>query len=392
MIFSERVKNLKPSPTLEVTAKAKELKAKGVDVISFGAGEPDFDTPDNIKQSAIKAIKDGKTKYTPAGGILELREAVAEWFTREYSCEFSPEEIIISCGAKHSIYNVLQVLLNDGDEVIIIAPYWVSYPSMVELAGGKPVIVNTTFEEEFRINIEKLNRAITPKTKAIIINSPCNPTGMMLLKEQYEKLAEILFKRNIFVISDDIYHKIVFEREFCNILMAEKSLKSKIIIINGVSKTYSMTGWRIGFTGANREIINAIAKIQSQSTSNPTSISQYAALEAITGDQSCVEKMRKTFMERRKITVEKINQIEGIKCLNPDGTFYLFPEISEILINSNIKNSVEFCKKLLEDEKVAIVPGSAFGYENAFRMSFAISEDSILKGIERIEKFVKNLT
>ena len=392
MIFSERVKNLKPSPTLEVTAKAKELKAKGVDVISFGAGEPDFDTPDNIKQSAIKAIKDGKTKYTPAGGILELREAVAEWFTREYSCEFSPEEIIISCGAKHSIYNVLQVLLNDGDEVIIIAPYWVSYPSMVELAGGKPVIVNTTFEEEFRINIEKLNRAITPKTKAIIINSPCNPTGMMLLKEQYEKLAEILFKRDIFVISDDIYHKIVFEREFCNILMAEKSLKSKIIIINGVSKTYSMTGWRIGFTGANREIINAIAKIQSQSTSNPTSISQYAALEAITGDQSCVEKMRKTFMERRKITVEKINQIEGIKCLNPDGTFYLFPEISEILINSNIKNSVEFCKKLLEDEKVAIVPGSAFGYENAFRMSFAISEDSILKGIERIEKFVKNLT
>ena len=388
-MLAERVKNLKPSPTLEITAKAKEMKKQGIDVIGFGAGEPDFDTPENIKEAAIKAIKDGKTKYTPAQGIPELREAVADLFSKEYEVNYSSEEVAISCGGKHSLYNIFQVLLNPGDEVIIPAPYWVSYPPMVELAGGKPVIVSSSISEEFKVDIGKIEKAINSKTKAIVINSPSNPSGMMLNEEQLKKLAEIVHKKDIFIISDDIYYKLVYEKKFYNILMIDKSLKEKVIISNGVSKTYSMTGWRIGFTLGDKGIISAIGKIQSQSTSNPSSIAQYAALEAITGNQESVEKMRNAFKKRREIAVDKLNEIEGLKCLNPDGAFYLFPDISEFIKKSPYKNSIEFCKFLLEREKVAVVPGSAFGIENTFRMSFAISEENIVKGINRIKNFMK---
>ena len=391
MRLSDKISAIKPSATLEISAKAKELKKKGVNVISFGAGEPDFDTPENIKLAAIKAIKEGKTKYTPPAGILELREAVAEVYSKEYGVNFSVEEVIISCGAKHSIYNVLQVLLNNGDEVIIPAPYWVSYPVMVKLAGGVPVFVESSFEDEYRVRAEKLKDKITSKTKAIILNSPSNPSGMLIPKDELEKLVKIIAENDIYVISDDIYHKLIYEKEFYNLLMVDNSLKENVIIINGVSKTYSMTGWRIGFTIAQKDIISAINKIQSQSTSNPTSISQYAALEAITGDQSSVIKMRETFRKRREIAVKMINNIRGIKCLNPEGTFYLFPDINEVIRKSNLKDSVEFCSKLLENSKVAVVPGSAFGIENTFRMSFALSEDDIIEGIKRIGEFVSSI-
>ncbi len=391
MRLSDKISAIKPSATLEISAKAKELKKKGVNVISFGAGEPDFDTPENIKLAAIKAIKEGKTKYTPPAGILELREAVAEVYSKEYGVNFSVEEVIISCGAKHSIYNVLQVLLNNGDEVIIPEPYWVSYPVMVKLAGGVPVFVESSFEDEYRVRAEKIKNKITSKTKAIILNSPSNPSGMLIPKDELEKLVKIIAENDIYVISDDIYHKLIYEKEFYNLLMVDNSLKENVIIINGVSKTYSMTGWRIGFTIAQKDIISAINKIQSQSTSNPTSISQYAALEAITGDQSSVIKMRETFRKRREIAVKMINDISGIKCLNPEGTFYLFPDINEVIRKSNLKDSVEFCSKLLENSRVAVVPGSAFGIENTFRMSFALSEDDIIEGIKRIGEFVRSL-
>ena len=391
MRLADRISAIKPSPTLEISAKAKELKKEGVNVISFGAGEPDFDTPENIKQAAIKAIEEGKTKYTPPAGIIELREAVANIYSEEYGVNFSVEEVIISCGAKHSIYNVLQVLLNEGDEVIIPAPYWVSYPVMVKLAGGVPVFVESTFEDEYRVKAEKIKAKITSKTKAIILNSPSNPSGMLISKDELDKLAKIVAENDLYVISDDIYNKLIYENEFYNLLMIDKSLKEKVIIINGVSKTYSMTGWRIGFTLAKKEIISAINKIQSQSTSNPTSISQYAALEAITGDQSSVDKMRETFKQRREIAVKMINEIDGIKCLKPEGTFYLFPDINDVIKSSNIKDSIEFCNKLLENCKVAVVPGSAFGIENTFRMSFALSEEDIIEGIKRIGEFIKSI-
>ncbi len=390
MELSNKVKNLKPSITLEITAKANAMKKQGIDVVGFGAGEPDFDTPENIKKAAIKAIEDGKTKYTPAAGILELRDAVAKIFTEDYGVEYSAEEVIISCGGKHSLYNIFQAILNNEDEVIIPAPYWVSYPSMVELAGGKPVILPSSIEENFQINLKKLKNAITPKTKAIVLNSPSNPSGMIYSKETLHGIIEIVKDKEIFIISDDIYNKLVYDVEFLNVLILDKSLKNKTIIVNGVSKTYSMTGWRIGFTGATKDIISAINKIQSQSTSNPTSIAQYAALEAITGDQSSVEVMKKAFKKRRDLAIEKLNTIPGLKCLKPDGAFYLFPDVSEFIKKSKFENSVDFCKNLLEKEKVAVVPGSAFGVENTFRMSFALSDENIFKGIERIRNFIIN--
>ncbi len=390
MELSKRVKNLKPSITLEITAKANAMKKQGIDVIGFGAGEPDFDTPENIKEAAIKAIREGKTKYTPAAGIPELREAVAKMFTKDYGVEFSTEEVIISCGGKHSLYNIFQVILNNGDEVIIPAPYWVSYPSMVELAGGKPVILPSSIMENFQIDLKQLKNAINSKTKAIVLNSPSNPSGMIYSKETLSGIIELVKDKDIFIISDDIYNKLVYDTEFLNVLILDKTIKDKTIIVNGVSKTYSMTGWRIGFTGANKNIISSINKIQSQSTSNPTSIAQYASLEAITGDQSSVEIMKKAFKKRRDLAVESLNKIPGLKCLKPDGAFYLFPDISEFIKNSEYKDSVDFCKNLLEKEKVAVVPGSAFGVENTFRMSFALSDENILKGIERIKNFISN--
>jgi len=389
-MLSKRVINLKPSITLEITAKANALKKQGVDVVGFGAGEPDFDTPEFIKEAAIKAIKDGKTRYTPVAGIPELRKAVAEFFCSEYKVDFNEDEILISCGGKHSLYNIFQTLLDKEDEVIIPSPYWVSYPPMVELAEGKPVIVNTSYESGYKLKVDDLKKAITSKTKAIIINSPSNPTGSAYSEEELRELLDIIVDKEIYIISDDIYSKIIYDDyKFINALMLYPEYKDKIIIATGVSKTYAMTGWRIGFTGANKNIISAMSKIQGQSTSNPTSIAQYAALAAIKGDQSFIANMLEEFNKRRNYIVNELNTIEGVKCFKPIGAFYVFPDISNVLARMNYNSSVDFAKDLLDKEKVALVPGDAFGYKNGIRLSYATSFDIIKKGLERIKNFIQ---
>lgn len=388
MNLSERVRNLKPSATLEITAKANQLKKEGYDVIGFGAGEPDFDTPDNIKNAAIKAIKSGKTKYTPVPGIPELRKAVADMFTNDYGVKFSSDEILISAGGKHSLFNVFMTILEKGDEVIIQSPYWVSYPAIVEVCGGKPVIIDSNYEENFKIKPEKLSEKLTDKTKAVIINSPSNPTGVAYHRDELKALTDIIKDKDIFIISDDIYYKITYDNfEFCNPLMLFPEIKDKIIIVNGVSKTYSMTGWRIGFTGANKNIISSMSKIQGQSTSNPTSISQYAAFEAVSGEQGYLIEMVNEFKRRRDYIVETLNNISGIFCNKPEGAFYVFPDISGVLKNKNFEGSTEFAKKLLEERQVAVVPGIAFGADNHIRISYATSFENIKKGVERIAEF-----
>ena len=391
MQLAKRVQKLKPSATLEITAKANQLKKDGYDVIGFGAGEPDFDTPDNIKNAAIKAIKSGKTKYTPVPGIPELREAVAEKFSNDYGVKYDSSEVIVSSGGKHSLFNIFMAILNSGDEVIIPSPYWVSYPAMVELCDGKPVIVNTELTDRFKLTPDKLEKAITENTKAVIINSPSNPTGTSYTEKELKELVDIIKNKDIFIISDDIYYKIIYDDfKFINTVMIYPELKDKVIIVNGVSKTYSMTGWRIGFTLANKNIISTMSKIQGQSTSNPTSISQYAALEAITGDQNCINLMNKEFKKRRNFIVEFLNSIKGINCFMPEGAFYVFPDISEIISKKKLNGSTEFASKLLEEKKVAVVPGVAFGNDNHIRLSYATSMENIEKGLKRIKEFCNN--
>ncbi len=391
MLFANRVKSLKPSATLEITAKANQLKQEGFDVIGFGAGEPDFDTPEHIKQAAINAINSGKTKYTPVAGILELRKAVAKKFSEDYGVEFLDDEVIVSCGGKHSLFNIFMSILNKGDEVIIPSPYWVSYPAMVELCEGKPVIINAEINENFKLTPEKLEKAITDKTKAVVINSPSNPTGASYSYNELKEILDILKDKNLYIISDDIYYKITYDNyKFVNAVMIYPEIKDKIIIVNGVSKTYSMTGWRIGFTIANKELVKTMSKIQGQSTSNPTSIAQYAALEAITGNQDCINEMVTEFKKRRDYIVNELNSIDGINCYNPEGAFYVFPDISNIIKRKGFKGSAEFSAKLLEDKKVAVVPGVAFGNDNHIRLSYATSMENIKEGIKRIKEFCQN--
>ena len=390
MNLSDRVRNLKPSATLEITAKANKLKQDGYDVIGFGAGEPDFDTPENIKIAAIEAIKKGKTKYTPVAGIPELRESVANMFSRDYNVDFSSDEILVSCGGKHSLFNIFMTILNRNDEVILQSPYWVSYPSIIEICGGKPVIIDTIYENNFKINPSDLESKISEKTKAIILNSPSNPTGVAYRKDELQKLVDLVKDKNIFIISDDIYYKITYDNfKFYNPLMLYPELKDKVIISNGVSKTYSMTGWRIGFTAANKDIISSMSKIQGQSTSNATSIAQYAALEAVSGKQDFIGEMVKAFKDRRDYIVNSLNEIKGIICNNPEGAFYVFPDISDVMRRKNINGSTEFSKKFLEEQQVAVVPGAAFGNDNHIRISYATSFENIKNGINRLAEFCK---
>jgi aspartate aminotransferase len=328
-LLSNRAKSLKPSPTLAINAKAKSMQAQGISVISFGAGEPDFDTPQNIKQAAKKAIDDGFTKYTPVGGIDDLKDAIIKKFQRDIQVTYKRSEIIVSCGGKHSFYNLAQAIFDQGDEVIIPAPYWVSYPPMVALADATPVIVDTTEKNEFKITPEELKKAITPKTKALILNSPSNPTGNAYTKKELEKIAEIALSKNFFVISDEIYEKIVYDGfEFTSIASLSEEMKKRTIIVHGVAKTYAMTGWRIGYTAGSEEIISAMNNIQSQSTSNPTSISQKASVEALIGPQNEVEKMVSAFAQRRNYIVDRLNKIPGVSCYKPVGSFYVFPNFS----------------------------------------------------------------
>ncbi len=396
-ILSNRARSLKPSPTLAINAKAKSMQAQGIHVISFGAGEPDFDTPQNIKQAAKKAIDDGFTKYTPVGGIDDLKDAIIKKFQRDNGLTYKRSEIIVSCGGKHSFYNLAQAIFDQGDEVIVPAPYWVSYPPMVALANAKPVIVETTEKNEFKITPEELKRAVTAKAKALIMNSPSNPTGSAYTKKELEKVAEIALSKNFFVISDEIYERIVYDGfEFTSIASLSEEMKKRTIIVHGVAKTYAMTGWRIGYTAGSEEIISAMNNIQSQSTSNPTSIAQKASVEALAGPQDEVGKMVTAFGQRRNYIVDRLNKIPGVSCYKPVGAFYVFPNFSSYYGKSfqgkKIENSTVLADYLLDVAKVAVVPGVEFGADPFERLSYATSMEDIKEGLNRIEEALKKLS
>jgi len=393
-IVSNSLKRIKPSPTIAVTSKAREMRAAGKDVIGLGAGEPDFDTPDNIKEAAIQAIKRGDTKYTAVDGTPALKKAIKEKFSRENNLTYALDQISVGTGGKQVLYNAFMATLNPGDEVIIPAPYWVSYPDMVLLAGGKPKIVKCSEKNEFKITPAELKKAITKKTKWLIINSPSNPTGSCYTKEEIQELSKILIKnKKVFILSDDIYEHIAYDGfEFFTTAQI-KDLKERTLTMNGVSKSYSMTGWRIGYGAGPKDIIKAIAKIQSQSTTNPSSISQAAAVEALNGTQDFIKTRSESFKERRDFVVKSINNIKGLSCLKPNGAFYVFPNCKKLLgKKTKLKTDKDFVEKLLEKAEVAVVQGSAFGLDGYFRISYATSMDNLKKALERIKSFCENLT
>ncbi|MFV9567528.1 pyridoxal phosphate-dependent aminotransferase [Thermoanaerobacter mathranii] len=395
MNLSQNALQITPSMTLEITAKAKQLKAQGIDVIDFGVGEPDFDTPDYIKEAAIDAIKNGYTKYTPSSGISELKKAVCDKLLRDNGLKYQPEQIVISNGAKHSIYNALCAILNPGDEVIIPVPYWLSYPEMVRLAYGKPVFVKTKAENDFKITAEELKNAITSKTKALILNTPNNPTGSVYTKEELEKLAKIIEEANIFVISDEIYEKLIYEGCHISIASLNEKIKELTILVNGMSKTYAMTGWRIGYTASSLKIAKVMSNIQSHTTSNPNSIAQYASVAALSGDETVIKRMVEEFNKRRVYMVERLNKIKGLKSNNPQGAFYVMVNIDEYIgkeINGRIiQSSIDFAKVLIEGANVAVVPALPFGMDNYIRISYATSLENIEKGLNRIEEFLNKV-
>jgi aspartate aminotransferase len=392
-IISNSLKRIKPSPTLAVSQKARKLKAAGKDVIGLGAGEPDFDTPENIKQAAIDAINRGDTKYTAVDGTPELKKAIVNKFKRENNLEYSPNEITVGTGGKQVIYNALVATLNKGDEVIIPAPYWVSYPDMVLLAGGNPKIVKCNENDGFKLTPKNLKKAITKKTKWLILNSPSNPTGVSYSREEIEALSEVLIKnKNVHILSDDIYEHITYDNfNFFTIAQVSK-LKNRTLTMNGVSKSYAMTGWRIGYAAGPKEIIKAISKIQSQSTSNPSSISQAAAVEALNGNQDFIQKRSDAFNERRDFVVNSLNNIKGLSCLKPNGAFYVFPSCKKLLgKKTKLKTDSDFVEKLLEEANVAVVQGSAFGLDGYFRISYATSKEKLQIAMERIKSFCESL-
>lgn len=388
--LSERVQRIKPSPTLAVTAKANELKAAGKDVIGLGAGEPDFDTPDFIKEAAIKAIHAGFTKYTPVDGTASLKKAIIAKFQRDNGLSYEPKQILVSCGGKQSFYNLAQALLDSGDEVIIPAPYWVSYPDMVLLADGKPVIVEAGLDQHFKITAQQLEAAITPRTKLLVINSPSNPTGVSYNAAELTALGEVLRRHpQIYIATDDMYEHIQWTGEkFCNILNVCPDLYERTLVLNGVSKVYSMTGWRIGYCGGPKDLINAMTNIQSQSTSNPTSISQVAAEAGINGDQSCIGVMTKAFKERHDFVYGALQAMSGVQVAPADGTFYIFPSFQKVIERLGLANDIAFAELLLNEVGVALVPGSAFGAEGCGRISFATSMSNLTKAMERIGQVV----
>ncbi len=391
--LSHRVEAVKPSPTLAITARAAEMRAAGKDVIGLGAGEPDFDTPNHIKAAAIQAINDGYTKYTPVDGTASLKQAIIEKFKRDNKLNYKPEQILVSCGGKQSFFNLAQALINPGDEVIIPAPYWVSYPDMVLLAEGKPVIVEAGAEQNFKILPAQLEAAITDKTRLFVINSPSNPTGMAYSHDELAALGNVLKKHpQVIIATDDMYEHIRWsDKPFVNILNACPELNDRTLVLNGVSKAYSMTGWRIGYAGGPADIIKAMKKIQSQSTSNPASISQYATEAALSGSQSCIAEMLVHFKQRHDYVLERLNAMPGITCLPSDGTFYLFPNVSKaIKAIDGINTDSELAEYLIEKASVAIVPGSAFGLDGHARLSIATSMENLTKALDRIEAALSN--
>lgn len=386
--LSERVQQVQPSPTLAVTALAASLRAQGRDVIGLGAGEPDFDTPEHIKAAAVEAIREGRTKYTPVDGTPELKQAVVDKFHRDNGISYKPEQILVSCGAKQSFYNMAQALLNPGDEAMIAAPYWVSYPDMVKLAGGVPVIVSAGAGQRFKITPQQLDDALTPKTRLAVLNSPSNPTGITYTADELAALGEVLARYpDVVIATDDIYEHILWTDEpFTNIVNARPDLYERSVVLNGVSKAYSMTGWRIGYAGGPKELIDAMKKVQSQSTSNPASISQWAATAALEGDQECIGDMVAQFRERHDYVVGALNEIAGVEALAGDGTFYAFPRVEEAIAAYGADDDVDFCSRLLDDTGVALVPGSAFGAPGYMRLSFATSMDNLSNAIGRLKK------
>jgi len=396
MRLSERAKAIKPSPTLAIDAKAKALKAAGKDIVNFGVGEPDFDTPDNIKEAAIKAIRDGFTKYTPVGGIDELKAAIADKFKKDNGLSYEKNEIIVSCGAKHSLYNIAEALFGPGDEVIIPAPYWVTYPDQVVLNDALPVIAVTEEKDSFKIDPQLLINKLSGKTKALILNSPSNPTGLAYDRKSLEAIADLAIRHDFYIISDEIYEKLTYDG-FGHISIASlgNEIKQRTIVVNGLSKSHAMTGWRLGFAAGPKDIIQAMTNIQSQSTSNPTSITQKAAVEALTGPQDFIPKMVSEFDKRRRYMIERLNKIKGVSCITPIGAFYAFPNVASCygkkLNGKPINSSLDLSAYLLEQAGVALVPGVAFGDDRYIRLSYATSMENIKKGLDRIEEALSKL-
>src|SRR5688572_15566352 len=385
--IAQRAASLSPSLTLAIDSKAKAMKAAGEDVVGFGAGEPDFDTPQHIKDAAAKALADGFTKYTPAAGIPELRQAIADKFQRENGLTYKPSQVIVSCGGKHSCYNVILSTCEEGDEVIIPAPYWLSYPEMVKLAGAAAVILETTDTTEFKVTPEQLRKAITKKTRLFILNSPSNPTGSLYTRDEIKALGEICVENGVLIMSDEIYEKLVYDgAEHASVASFSQAHYDHTVIVHGFAKAYSMTGWRLGYLAAPEPIAKAIDAIQSHSTSNPTSFAQKGAVAALTGPQDHLSAWLGEYAKRRSFAHQKFNSIPGISCVNAKGAFYLFPNISQTGLKS-----ADFCAKLLEQQKVAAVPGVAFGADDYIRISYATSMANIEKGLDRIEKFVRGL-
>ena len=387
MLLSKRIRDLSPSSTLQITSLAKKLASEGIDVVSFGAGEPDFDTPDFIKDAAIEAIRKGFTKYTPSTGTLELRKAIQEKFQKENSLTYSPEQIIVSSGAKHCLFNIILALVDDNDEVIIPVPYWVSYPEMVKAAGGISRFVTADSSNNFKITPAELTRAISKKTRVLILNSPANPTGVVYAEAELREIAEICVKNNIYVISDEIYEKLIYDKcRHSSIASFNDAIYQLAFTVNGVSKAYSMTGWRIGYCAGPQEVINAIKNLQDHSTSNPCSISQAAALKALTTADDWTRRMCDEFESRRDYLMQRIDAIPGLSYIKPGGAFYLFCNIARVHLRSQ-----EFSMRLLKEENVAVIPGDGFGADEYIRLSFATNKEIIKKGIDRLEKWVKQL-
>ena len=396
MEYSRKAKNINPSITLAITAKAKALKAEGVDVVSFGAGEPDFNTPKNIIDAAVRAMEEGKTKYTPTAGILELREAICNKLEKDNNLKYNPNQIIVSTGAKQCLADVFMAILNPGDEVIVPTPYWVSYPELIKLADGTPVFVEANEKAGYKYTIEDLEKVVSDKTKALVLNSPNNPTGTIYQKEELEVIAEFAKKHDILIISDEMYEKLIYDGEkHISIASLSQDAYERTIVINGVSKAYAMTGWRIGYAAAKEEIIKLMVSVQSHVTSNPNSIAQYASVEALNGPTDELVKMIAEFDNRRKFMVKRIGEIEGLDIIYPKGAFYLMINVScvygKAINGKTIKNSLDFSSELLEEEKVAVIPGAAFGLDKFIRLSYATSQKDIEEGLNRIENFIKKL-
>ena len=391
MHLAKRMQRVKPSPTLAVAEKAAKLKAQGLDIIGLGTGEPDFDTPAHIKDAAIKAIEAGFTKYTAVDGIPDLKKAIQAKLNNENQLDYELNQIIVGTGGKQCCYNLCMALLNPGDEVIIPAPYWVSYPDMVMLAEAVPVFINTSAAQHFKITAKQLKAAITPKTKLFFINSPSNPSGVAYNTEELQALAEVLLAYpQIWIATDDMYEHILWQKPFVNIVNVEPQLKARTIVLNGVSKAYAMTGWRIGYAAGDVKLIEQMKSVQSQSTSNPCSIAQKAAVAALTGDQQVVATMNEAFQNRHAYVLGRLQQMAGIEVVPADGTFYLFPDVSKIIEKKGYQDDLEFAEKLLQEQGLAIVPGSAFGTPGCIRLSFATSQEILEKALDRLEKFINH--